>query len=219
MMLLTKDKVNHACERTHGTAGELLSLVPAPSPDKDRGDPFLTLSPRGAKAWLALFSHARMHGDWRPRQVDPSRPELTEDQQYVLAAHWTVAGLGYDMGLNRDSAGKALKELVEGGWVRREDSRNRDQFGGIDYSLRVPTSVTQADKLKVAEGLQKRGVEYKGYQWRTASRVLDDTEIDRVRQDVELEIETEQADLAGDDEKAIDLASKTVLRQRMAEGE
>jgi hypothetical protein len=40
-----------------------------------------------------------------------------------------------------------------------------------------------------------------------------------VQQDVKLEIATEQADLAGDEDKAIDLASKAVLRQRMTEKE
>ena len=39
------------------------------------------------------------------------------------------------------------------------------------------------------------------------------------QQDVQLEIATEQADLAGDEDKAIDLASRAVLRQRMAEEE
>ena len=71
----------------------------------------------------------------------------------------------------------------------------------------------------MAEGLRRRGVEYRSYAWRTAARVLDEQEIKRVQQDVELEIATEQADLAGDEEEAIDLASKSVLRQQMAEEE
>jgi hypothetical protein len=137
----------------------------------------------------------------------------------VLTARWTVSGLGYAMGVNRDTAGKALQELVGGGWVRREDPRDKGQFGGIDYSLCVPASATQADKAKVAESLKKRGVEYKGYEFRTAARVLEDPEIERVRQDVEIEIAIEQADLAGDEEKAVELAAKKVLRQRMVEEE
>ena len=123
------------------------------------------------------------------------------------------------MGVNRDTAGRALQELVEGGWIRRECARNKGQFGGIDYSFSIPSSVTQADKSKVADALKKRGVEYRDYEFRTAARVLDDKEVERVRQDIELEIATEQANLAGDEEKAVELASKSVLRQRMAEGE
>jgi hypothetical protein len=130
-----------------------------------------------------------------------------------------VAGLGYVLGVNRDTAGKALHELVEGGWLRREDPRNKGQFGGIDFCFTTPSAVTQADKAKVVDGLKKRGMEFKSYEWRTAARVLDEQEIKRVQQDVQLEIATEQADLAGDEDKAIDLASKSVLRQRMAEEE
>jgi hypothetical protein len=105
----------HAYIFAHGTVEDLLLLVPRPVFGKEKGDPFLTLSPRAAKAWLALFSHARMHGTWRLRPVDPLRPELTESQQFTLTAHWTVASLGYALGVNRDTAGKALQELVEGG--------------------------------------------------------------------------------------------------------
>ena len=111
---------DHACKRTHGTARDLLSLIPAPVPGKEKDDPFVTLSCRAAKAWLTLFGHARALGTWRPSYVDPLRPELTEGQQFILTAHWTVVGLAYAMGVNRDTAGKALKELVAGGWVRRE---------------------------------------------------------------------------------------------------
>jgi len=209
-----------ACNRTHGTVGDhLLSLVPRPAPEKDRGDPFLTLSPRAAKTWLALFAHAQQHGAWRPQPTSPLRLETAEDRKYTLTAHWTVAGLGHALGVNRDTAGKALQELVEGGWMRREDPRNKGQFGGIDYCFTSPTTVTCADKAKVAEGLKRRGVEYRNYEWRTAARVLDEHEMQQVRQDVELEIETERADLRGDEEKAVELAAKCVLRQQMAEEE
>jgi hypothetical protein len=206
-----------ACDHTHGTVGDLLSLIPRPAPEKDRGDPFLTLSPRAAKAWMALFSHARRFGTWRPRPVNPRRPELSEGQQDTLTAHWTVAGLGYAMGVNRDTAGKALQELVEGGWVRREDPRNKGQFGGIDYCFTIPTTVTCAAKAKVAEGLRRRAVEFKTFQWRTAARVLDEQELKRVQHDVQLEIATEQADLRGDEETAVELAAKYVLRQQVPE--
>jgi hypothetical protein len=108
---------------------------------------------------------------------------------------------------------------LRGGWLRREDPRNKGQFGGIDFCFTTPTAVTQADKAKVVDGLKKRGVEYKSYEWQTAARVLDEQEIKRVQHDVQLEIATEQADLAGDEDKAIDLASKAVLRQPMAEEE
>jgi hypothetical protein len=216
-MTVCEAEADRACVRTHGTVEDLLSLIPGPTSGKHKGDPFITLSGRAAKAWLALFAHARRQGTWRPRQVDPLRPELAEGQRFTLTAHWTVAGLGYAMGANRDTAGKALKELLEGGWIRREDPRNKGQFGGIDYCFAVPTTVTQADKLKVTEGLKQRGVEYRGYEFRTAARVLEDHEIELVRQDVAMDIEIEQADLAEDGERATDLASKIVLRQRMAD--
>jgi hypothetical protein len=128
-----------------------------------------------------------------------------------------VHGLGYATGTNRDTAGKALQELVEGGWVRREDCRNKGQFGGITYVLTVPASITHADKSRVANALKKRGVEYRDYEFRTAARVLGDEEIERVRQDVELEIATEQADLTGNPQKAIDLVSGKITR--MVKGE
>jgi hypothetical protein len=169
--------IHHACNPTHGTVEDLLSLVPAPVPAKAVGDPFLTLSGRAAKAWLAAFAHAQGHGTWRPRPVDPLRPELTQGQQYTLTSHWTVAGLAYAMGVNRDTAGKALQERVAGGWLRREDPRNKGQFGGIDFCFTTPTAITQADKAKVMEALKKRGVEFKGYKWRTAARVLEDEDI------------------------------------------
>ena len=158
-MSVTSD-ADRAWKRTHGTVTDLLSLIPTPG--NGRGDPFLTLSGRAAKVWLSLFAHAQGHGTWRPRPVDPSRPELTEGQQYTLTVHWTVAGLAFSTGVNRDTAGKAMKELTDGGWVRREDPRCRGQFGGIDYCLVVPASVTRADKAKVAERLRQRGVEYVG---------------------------------------------------------
>ena len=168
--------VFRACDRTHGTVGDLLSLVPRPAPEKS-SDPFLTLSPRAAKAWMALFAHAQQHGAWRPQPTSPLRLETAEDRKYTLTAHWTVAGLGHALGVNRDTAGKALQELVEGGWVRREDPRNKGQFGGIDFYLTTPTSVTCADRARVAVGLKKRGVEYRNYEWRTAARILNEHEM------------------------------------------
>jgi ribosomal protein S25 len=210
---------DHACNRKHGTVEDLLSLIPAPAPTKANGDPFVCLSPRAAKAWLALFAHAQEHGTWQPSQVNPMQPELSEEKQFILTAHWTVHGLGYAMGVNRDTAGKALQELADGGWIRRESSRIKGQFGGIEYSFTIPSSVTQADKSKVAKALKKRGVEYRDYEFRTAARILDNKEIKRVQQDVELEIATEQADLDGDEEKAVELVSQQVLRYRMPEEE
>jgi hypothetical protein len=166
---------------------------------------------------MALFSHARRFGTWRPRPTSPLHLETAEDQKYTLTAHWTVAGLGHALGVNRDTAGKALQELVEGGWVRREDPRNKGQFGGIDYCFTIPTTVTCAAKAKVAEGLRRRGVEFKTFEWRTAARVLDEQELKRVQHDVQLEIATEQADLRGDEETAVELAAKYVLRQQVPE--
>ena len=77
--------------------------------------------------------------------------------------------------------------------------------------------MTCADKARVAEGLKKRGVKYgrNFFEYRTAARVLGEHEIEQVQQDIQLEIATEQADLAGDEDKAISLASKAVLRQWM----
>ena len=50
---------------------------------------------------------------------------------------------------------------------------------------------------------------------RTAGRVLDDREIEQVQHDVELEVEQEKADVAGDDDKATKLAVRSVLRYRV----
>ena len=145
------------CVQSYARYGGGLALAhPRPAAEKTTGDPFITMSARGAKAWMALFAHAQRNGTWRPRPVDPSRPELTDGQQLTLTAHWTVAGLAYAMGVNRDTAGKALQELVGGGWVRREDPRNKGQYGGIDYYLTSPAAVTCADKLKVAKDLKAR---------------------------------------------------------------
>ena len=206
---------SHACERKHGTVVELLALIPDQDVSKARGDPFITMSGRPPRrGWPCL--RMRRHGAWQPRRIDPLRPELSEGE-LELTAHWTVHALGYAMGANRDTAGKAMKELMEGGWVRREDPRNKGQFGGIDYTLVVPNAVTQADRYKVAAGLKKRGIEYRGYEHRLATRVLEDEEIRRVRSDVDLEIEMEQADMAGEEEKAVTLASQYVLRRRAGE--
>jgi hypothetical protein len=211
MTNMTVSEADRACDCTHGTVVEhLLSLIPAPS--NTHGDPFLVLSPRAAKAWLALFWHARQHGSWQARSIDPARPELTEDQEYILGARWTVAGLAFATGTNRDTAGKAIKELASGGWIRREDQRSRGQFGGIDYAFCTPATITQADKVKVVDGLRKRGVEFVGYKWRTAARILEEADIKRVQEDVLVEIATEQADLAGDEEKAIELVSQKIIR-------
>ncbi len=210
-MNMTFCNTDRTHKHTHGTVVEhLLSLIPAPS--NTHGDPFLVLSPRAAKAWLALFWHARQHGSWQARPIDPARPELTQDQKYTLGARWTVAGLAFAIGTNRDTAGKAIKELVTGGWIRREDQRSRGQFGGIDYAFCTPASITQADKVKVVDGLRKRGVEFVGYKWRTAARILEEADIKRVQEDVLVEIAEEQADLAGDEQKATELASEKIRR-------
>jgi hypothetical protein len=213
----TSQDPSRACECTHGSVEDLLFFVPSPVFGKDKGDPFITMSSRAAKAWLALFGHARRHGTWQPPHVDPLRPELSEGQRNTLMAFWTVNGLGHAMGVNRDTAGKALKELVQGGWVKIRTPRNKGQFGGIAYSFSVPMSVTQADKARVTEGLKKRGIEYRDYESRTAARVLEDHEIKRVQAAVELKIQEEKADLEGDEDKAVDLASQQVLGQRMGE--
>ena len=43
---IATSKADRACDRTHGTAVDLLSLIPGPNPSKAKGDPFITLSPR-----------------------------------------------------------------------------------------------------------------------------------------------------------------------------
>lgn len=55
------------------------------------------------------------------------------------------------------------------------------------------------------------------YEWRTAACVLADQEIKQVQQDVLLEIATEQADMEGDQEKAIELVSDKI--KQLAKGE
>ena len=180
----------------------------------------MTLPPRAAKAHLAMFHHARKHGTWRPCPVDPSRPELTEGQQLTLTAHWTVAGLGHAMGVNRDTAGKALHELVEGGWVRREDPRNKGQFGGIDYCLTVPASVTRRGQ---SEDRGRSATTRSGIQeLRVANRrpeslkTLRSGEFGRMWK---WKLRPNRQTWPGMKQKAIELASKSVLRQGMTEEE
>ena len=48
------EAVHHACNRTHGTVDDLLSLIPGPNASKSKGDPFVTLSPRAAKGSRSL---------------------------------------------------------------------------------------------------------------------------------------------------------------------
>ena len=76
---------HHACNRTHGTVEDLLSLVPCPAADKDTGDPFLTLSPRWQKRGSRSSPRA---GAWHLAATasDPSRPELTEGSHIALTA-------------------------------------------------------------------------------------------------------------------------------------
>ena len=203
---------DHAANPSHGTVDSLLALVPGPDPSKSRDDPFLTLSGRAALTWLALFAQARRFGTWTLREGDPNRPELAGTLD--LTAHWTVQGLAYAMGVDRVTAGSGLNELVKAGFVRRETTRNKGQFGGIDFTLCVPQGITQAARHKVAENLKKRGVEYRGYEWRTAHRCLSDDEIRRVHQDVDLEVKAEQADALDFPEQAEGLAARKVQGER-----
>lgn len=216
---------DYACNRTHGeqtqpdrvkkplhgTVEDLLGLIPGPDATENY-DPFLTLSGRGALTWLALFAHARRFGSWKIHEIDTKDLEL--GGELGLTAHWTVQALGHAMGTDRVTAGKGLKELVENGFVRIEKPRDKGQFGGIDFTLRHPHGVTQAARHKVAETLRKRGVEYKGYEWRKASRCISKDEIQRVHQDVDLELKAEQADVLDFPKQAEDLAARKVKGKR-----
>ena len=193
----------------HGTVEDLLGLIPGPDASKDY-DPFLTLSGRGALTWLALFAHARRFGGWELRES--KNQEL--GGEWGLTAHWTVQALGHAMGSDRVTAGHGLRELVENGFARIEKPRNKGQFGGIDFTLRRPDGITQAARHRITETLKKGGVEYKGYEWRKASRCISEDEIRRVHQDVDLEIKTEQADVLDFPKQAEDLAAKKVMGQR-----
>ena len=115
---------------------------------------------------------------------------------------------------DRVTAGKGLKELAENGFVRIEKPRNRGQFGGVDFTLTRPHGITQAARHRVAETLKKRGVEYRGYEWRKASRCISEDEIQRVHQDVDLELKAEQADVLDFPKQAEGLAAKKVRGQR-----
>jgi predicted transcriptional regulator len=215
MMNVTVDgpqpDADHVKKPLHGTVEDLLGLIPGPDATENY-DPFLTLSGRGALTWLALFAHARRFGNWKLHEIDTKDLEL--GGELGLTAHWTVQGLGHSMGADRVTAGKGLKELVENGFVRIDKPRNKGQFGGIDFTLRRPHGITQAARHRVSETLKKRGVEYKGYEWRKASRCISEDEIQRVHQDVDLELKAEQADVLDFPKQAEDLAARKVKGKR-----
>jgi hypothetical protein len=203
---------DHVKKPLHGKVEDLLWLIPGPDASKNDGDPFLTLSGRAALTWLSLFAHARRFGTWKLREFDAENLEL--GRELGLTAHWTVQGLGHAMGSDRVTAGKGLKELVENGFARVEKPRNKGQFGGIDFTLRRPHGITQAARHRVAETLKKRGVEYRGYEWRKASRCISEDEIKRVHQEVALELKAEQADVLDFPKQAEELAARKVKGQR-----
>jgi hypothetical protein len=211
MMMTVTNDADRVKKPLHGTAEDLLGLIPGPDATKDY-DPFLTLSGRGALTFLALFSHARRFGTWKLREFDEKTPEL--GGEWGLTCHWTVQALGYSMATDRVTAGKGLKELVENGFVRVEKPRNRGQFGGVDFTLTRPHGITQAARHRIAETLKKRGVAYKGFEWRKASRCISEGEIRRVHQDVDLELKAEQADVLDFPKQAEGLAAQKVKGQR-----
>ncbi len=180
----------HAQKTVRGMAtpaGAYLALVPTPdSPG------FATISARAVQAWLALFAHAREHGVWMERP--PADPGLAAVAHKDLCGFWTVGGLAYALGVGRNTAGAALQELTDYGWVRKSQGRHAGgQFGGFTYTLQSPTELTGQARSKIRKQLRKKGVEYRGFEG-VAGRYLSETEIHRIKDEIEGDLADERDD-------------------------
>ena len=184
---------DHAALQPHGTADDLLRLVPGPDPQKQK-DPFVSLSGRAAKCWMALFAHAQQSGEYRDHE---------------FAARWTVQELARAMGCSRDMAGGGLKELVAGGWIRREENRTEGQFNGFDYWLTMaPDKVSNANQAAAEKTWRKKQSALRDYEVNVVDRTMDDVEIAHVKKEMDSELEIERAEMLGDAEHAGRLAKQ-----------
>jgi predicted transcriptional regulator len=181
---------HHAQKTVHGKGSQAenyLELVPTPDTPG-----FATISARAVQASLALLAHARQHGAWMDRT--PDDPHLAILAVKELSAFWTVGGLAHALGVNRNTAGAALQELVDYGWVRKSQGRHAGgQFRGFAYALRAPSALTEQARFKIHKRLKKKGVEYREFEG-VAGRYLDEREIKRIRAEIEDELADEHED-------------------------
>jgi predicted transcriptional regulator len=159
---------SHARETVHGgklDAETLLSVLPtAETPGFD------LLSPRSAHVLLALFDHLRRFGYVAER----AHRDFTVSEPW---ATWTVQGVASAIGIHRNQAGKALAELMDFGYLTREDLRRRiGQFGGFAYALRLPTDLSPQAKRKLKELLKEKHQDLSELRQR-ALRYLSETEL------------------------------------------
>ncbi len=147
-MTVTHALPAHARETVQGgklDADALLSVLPgADTPGFD------LLSPRSAHVLLALFDHLRRFGYVAERALR----DFTVTEPW---ATWTVQGVASAIGIHRNQAGKALAELMDFGYLTREDLRRRiGQFGGFAYALRLPTDLSPQAKRKLKDLLKEK---------------------------------------------------------------
>ena len=124
----------------------------------------------------------------------PTDPSLTAVAQKELCSVWTVGGLAYALGVNRNTAGAALQELVDYGWVRKSQGCHAGgQFHGFIYALQSPTELTGQARSKIHKRLRKKGVEYRGFE-AVAGRYLSEREIERIRGEIVADMAFEEDD-------------------------
>jgi hypothetical protein len=178
----SKSQPGHAQETVHGDGvglQSLLAIVPrADTPGFD------LLSPRAVHAWLALYDHLRRFGHMVTRNV---RSDLNFSE---LSATWTVRGVASACGIQRNQAGKALAELVEYGWLTRDDLRRIGQFGGFSYSLRLPENLSPQGKFKLKKKLKEKHGDLEDLKQR-ALRYLDQAELDETLMKTEYDSDLE----------------------------
>jgi predicted transcriptional regulator len=161
---------DHARETVHGGLTDpTLLLALLPSTDTPGFD---LMPPRAAHVLLALLAHLRVFGYVVER--NHGNFTVTEPQ-----ATWTVQGLANACGIGRNQAGKALADLVDLGYVRREDLRRNGQYGGFAYALRLPTDLTPQGKHRLKTKLKDKHVDLAEWTNR-ASRYLSQEELDEI---------------------------------------
>jgi predicted transcriptional regulator len=161
---------DHARETVHGGVTDptlLLALLPSTETPG-----FDLIPPRAAHVLLALLAHLRAFGYVVER--NHGNFTVTEPQ-----ATWTVQGLANACGIGRNQAGKALADLVDLGYLRREDLRRNGQYGGFAYALRLPTDLTPQGKHRLKTKLKDKHVDLAEWTNR-ASRYLSQEELDEI---------------------------------------
>lgn len=147
----------HRTELSYGTAAHRLHLlVPTPlTPGFD------LCSGRCFQVWLALFHHAEHHGRWDCPDALPDNDRyaaLKSIRTSGLAARWTVDLLAATCGVDPKTAGRAIQELRDLGWVRYSVAKDRDgMFIGIVYVLTTPpTTLTTTATHRYREQIEKK---------------------------------------------------------------